>query len=123
MRFDLEPSVRSRIRLITLASLAALLAGCAYGRIQGYADQVEQRFLGESAARALNELGVPSREYRVADLRSYVWQTGEYGQRGVALAVPAWLGEGRIQSVVELSLDPVDRVAFETAAQRRHEAG
>jgi hypothetical protein len=82
MRFDLEPSARSRIRLITLAGLAALLAGCAYGRIQGSADQVEQRFLGEPATRALNELGVPSREYRVADLRSYVWETGEYGQRG-----------------------------------------
>ena len=48
---------------------------------------------------------------------------GEYGQRGVALAVPAWLGGGRIQELVELRLDPVDRVAFETAAQRRSEAG
>jgi hypothetical protein len=37
--------------------------------------------------------------------------------------VPAWLGGGRIQEVVELRLDPVDRVAFETAAQRRSEAG
>jgi hypothetical protein len=82
MKFDLEPSARSRIRLITLAGMAALLAGCAYGRIQGSADQVEQRFLGEPAARALNELGVTSREYRVADLRSYVWETGKYGERG-----------------------------------------
>lgn len=48
---------------------------------------------------------------------------GEYGQRGIALAVPAWLGDGRIQAIVELSLDPVDRVALDTAAQRRYEAG
>lgn len=48
---------------------------------------------------------------------------GEYGQRGIALAVPARLGEGRIGSVLEFALDPVDRVALDSAAQRRHEAG
>lgn len=47
---------------------------------------------------------------------------GEYGHRGVALAVPARLGGGRLQSIVEFTLDPVDRVAFDTAAQRRLEA-
>lgn len=47
---------------------------------------------------------------------------GEYGHRGLALAVPARLGGGRLQSVVEFPLDPVDRVALDTAAQRRLEA-
>jgi malate dehydrogenase len=44
---------------------------------------------------------------------------GEYGHRRVALAVPARLRSGRIESVVEVSLDPVDRVAFDNAADRR----
>ena len=44
---------------------------------------------------------------------------GEYGQRGVALAVPARIAAGRVQAVVEVPLDPVDRVAFENAAARR----
>jgi malate dehydrogenase len=44
---------------------------------------------------------------------------GEYGQRGVALAVPARVAGGRVQSVIEVPLDPVARVAFENAAGRR----
>jgi malate dehydrogenase len=44
---------------------------------------------------------------------------GEYGHRRVALAVPARLRSGRIESVVEVTLDPVDRVAFDNAADRR----
>ena len=44
---------------------------------------------------------------------------GEYGHRRVALAVPARLRSGRIESVVEIDLDPVDRVAFDNAADRR----
>jgi malate dehydrogenase len=44
---------------------------------------------------------------------------GEYGHRRVALAVPARLRSGRVESVVEIGLDPVDRVAFDNAADRR----
>lgn len=44
---------------------------------------------------------------------------GEYGHRGVALAVPARVGGGRVQDVVEVELDPVGRVAFDNAAARR----
>ena len=44
---------------------------------------------------------------------------GEYGHRGRALAVPARLGQGRLLGVVELELDPVDRVAFDNAAGAR----
>lgn len=51
-----------------------------------------------------------------------VWLDGEYGHRGLALAVPAVLGDGRVQRVLEVPLDPVDRVALDTAAQRREQA-
>ena len=44
---------------------------------------------------------------------------GEYGHRRVALAVPARLREGRVDSIIEIALDPVDRVAFDRAADRR----
>ncbi len=43
---------------------------------------------------------------------------GEYGHRGVALSTPARIAEGRVVSVVEHALDPVDRVVFDTAAER-----
>ena len=43
---------------------------------------------------------------------------GEYGHRGRALAVPARLGHGRLLGVIEIDLDPVDRVAFDNAAGR-----
>jgi malate dehydrogenase len=46
---------------------------------------------------------------------------GEYGHRGIALAVPVRLGSGRIQAVVEVPLEPVERVAFDNAAQKREE--
>jgi hypothetical protein len=82
MTFKRESTAGTRLRLIALTSLVALLAGCYYGRIQDSADLVEMRFLGQPAASALNELGAPSREHRVADLRSYTWETGEYGRRG-----------------------------------------
>jgi malate dehydrogenase len=45
--------------------------------------------------------------------------SGEYGYRGMALAVPARLGHGRLLGVIELDLDPVDRVAFDNAAAGR----
>jgi malate/lactate dehydrogenase len=45
---------------------------------------------------------------------------GEYGHRGRALAVPARLGRGRILGIVEVDLDPVDRVAFDNAAARAY---
>ncbi|HEY7514408.1 MAG TPA: NAD(P)-binding domain-containing protein [Vicinamibacteria bacterium] len=48
---------------------------------------------------------------------------GEFGHRGMALAVPVRLGWGRIQAVVEVPLEPVERVAFDNAAQTREEEG
>jgi malate/lactate dehydrogenase len=43
---------------------------------------------------------------------------GEYGQRGVALAVPCRVARGRLDGIVEPPLDPVDRVALDNAARR-----
>ncbi len=43
---------------------------------------------------------------------------GEYGHRGVALAVPARLAGGRLDGIVEQALEPVDRVALDNAARR-----
>jgi hypothetical protein len=82
VRYERQFAARFRPALITATAAVALLAGCANGRIQAYADQVESRFLGEPAARALNELGPPSQVRRVADLRSYVWETGQAGAVG-----------------------------------------
>ena len=48
---------------------------------------------------------------------------GEYGHRRVALAVPGRLREGRVESIVEIGLDPVDRVALDRAADRRMNGG
>jgi malate dehydrogenase len=47
---------------------------------------------------------------------------GEYGHRGVALAVPACLAAGRVASLLEVDLQPVERVAFDNAAERRRAA-
>jgi malate dehydrogenase len=44
---------------------------------------------------------------------------GEYGHRGRAMAVPARLAHGRILGVVDVELEPVDRVAFDNAAGGR----
>jgi malate/lactate dehydrogenase len=43
---------------------------------------------------------------------------GEYGHRRAALAVPARLGRGRLESIVEVPLDTVDRTAFDNLAER-----
>lgn len=77
MRSKLESTARSRRALLAAVCSVAVLAGCAYGRVQEHANQVEARYLGEPAARALSELGPPSQQRRVADLQSYVWETGQ----------------------------------------------
>ena len=82
MSSKLEPATRSRLALLTAVATVTLLAGCAPARIQEYANQVEARYLGEPAARALKELGAPRQEWRVADLQNYAWETGESGALG-----------------------------------------
>lgn len=44
---------------------------------------------------------------------------GEYGHRGCALTVPARVGRGRVEQVIEVPLDPIDRVVFDRGADRR----
>jgi malate dehydrogenase len=70
------------------------------------------------AAAAAHAAGVLARAHPVVLSVTAVLQ-GEYGHRGVALAVPARVGAGRVQAVVEIALDPVDRIAFDNAASRR----
>jgi malate/lactate dehydrogenase len=47
---------------------------------------------------------------------------GEYGHRGVAVTVPARLIGGRIERILEVALEPRDRVAFDVAVDRRRAA-
>jgi malate dehydrogenase len=46
---------------------------------------------------------------------------GELGHRGMALAVPVRLGGGKVQGILDAALEPVERVAFDNAAQKREE--
>jgi malate dehydrogenase len=70
------------------------------------------------AAAAARAAAVLARAHPVVLSVTAILQ-GEYGHRGVALAVPARVGGGRVQEIVEVALDPVDRVAFDNAASRR----
>jgi hypothetical protein len=74
--------IRTWSRFAALAGAAAVLAGCVHGRVQSYADQVETRFMGGPATRAVQELGTPKYDYQIADLRAYVWQTGARNELG-----------------------------------------
>ena len=94
-----------RLSPVALRRAAAGLAGRTPGPVA----------LAAAAARVLRALGGS----RPSILSVLVWLQGEYGHRGVAVAVPARLAAGRVDSVVEVPLDPVDRVAFDRAAERR----
>jgi malate dehydrogenase len=94
-----------RLSPIALRRATAGLAGRSLGPVA----------LAAAAARVLRVL----HGSRPSVLSLFVQLQGEYGHRGVAVAVPARLAAGRLDSVVEVPLDPVDRVAFDTAAQRR----
>lgn len=47
---------------------------------------------------------------------------GEYGHRDVALTVAARVGRGRVERVMEIALEPVDRVALDRAAEHRRQS-
>jgi malate dehydrogenase len=72
--------------------------------------------LAAAAAALLSAL----RSARISVLPVTAVLMGEYGQRGVAMAVPARVGNGRLQGILEPALEPVDRIAFDNAAGRRH---
>lgn len=91
--------IRTWSRIVLLAGAAAVLAGCAHGRIQSYADQVDTRFMGQPASKALQELGTPKYEHAIADLRTFVWQTGAHNELG---------GSCRLQLVADPSGKVVD---------------
>jgi malate dehydrogenase len=71
--------------------------------------------LATAAARVLKALAGS----RASVLPVVVGLQGEYGHRGVALAVPARLGAGRVDGIVEVALEPVERVALDTLTERR----
>ena len=71
--------------------------------------------LAAAAARVIRALSGA----RVSVLPVVAVLDGEFGQRGVALAVPARLGSGRVEGIVDVPLEPVERIALENAAQRR----
>jgi len=108
---------------------AATIGGAAVDAVSPVAsrralERVRRRRLGPvalatAAAHVLAVLAARSR----ARLPVFVRLDGEYGHRGIALGTPVLMGAGRIESVVEMTLDPVDRVALDTAAQRRYEGG
>ncbi len=85
-------------------------------------DAVRRRTLGPVALAAAADrllaalLGPPG-----PVLPAWARLEGEFGHRGIALAVPVRLGSGKIQAVVEVALEPVERVAFDNAAQKRLE--
>ncbi len=71
--------------------------------------------LATAASRVLRALSGS----RVSVLPVVLWLDGAYGHRGVALAVPARLGAGRSEGVLDMPLEPVERIALDNAAQRR----
>ena len=93
--------------------LAPAAARAALGRVEGR--WPGPAALAAAAARVLRALGSADPTL----LCVMVSLAGEYGHRGRALAVPARLGHGRLLGVVEVDLDPVDRVAFDNAAGGR----
>lgn len=98
---------------LPIERLAPAAARAALSRVEGrWPGPVA---LAAAAARVLGALFSPDPSV----LPVLVALAGEYGHRGRALAVPARLGHGRLLGVVELDLDPVDRVAFDNAAGGR----
>jgi malate dehydrogenase len=94
-----------RLSPVALRRATAGLAGRSLGPVA----------LAAAVARVLRAL----QGSRPSVLSLLVQLQGEYGHRGVAVAVPVRVAAGRLDSLVEVPLDPVDRVAFDTAAQRR----
>jgi malate dehydrogenase len=87
-----------------------------------------RRALGEMARRELGPVALAAAALRL--LRALSGSSasvlpviarleGEYGHRGAAIAVPARVAAGRLQSVIEVALDPVDRIALDNAAEPR----
>jgi malate dehydrogenase len=73
--------------------------------------------LATAATHVLTAMAGRSR----AQLPVFVRLEGEYGHRRIALTTPVQMGAGRMESVVEVPLEPVDRVGLDNAAQRRFE--
>jgi malate/lactate dehydrogenase len=97
---------------VAVERLAPAAARAALARVEGR--WPGPAALAAAAVRVLRALASAD----ASVLSVMVSLAGEYGHRGRALAVPARLGHGRLLGVVEIELDPVDRVAFDNAAGR-----
>ena len=112
---------------LILPQHAAMVGGVSVDAISAVAsrralESVRRRRLGPVAlAAAASHVLVALAGRSRAQVPVYVRLNGEYGHRGVALATPVQMGAGRIESVVEVPLEPVDRVALDNAAERRFE--
>jgi malate dehydrogenase len=102
----------------------AALAGVPVERLSAVA---ERRALEALRTRALGPVALAAAALAVARalaasgtsvLPVVAVLDGELGHRKAALAVPARLGAGRLHSVLDFALDPVDKVAFDTLADR-----
>jgi len=109
----LMPRASATLGGIALDRVAPAAARVALARVTGrWPGPVA---LAAAAARVLAALG--SSDASVLPVLAVL--AGEYGHRGRALAVPARLGHGRLLGILEIDLDPVDRVAFDNAAGAR----
>lgn len=105
----------------------ALAGGVPVDRLSAVAtrralEALRSRVLGPVAlAHAAAQVLAALFNERPSVLPVFALLTGQYGHRGVALAVPARLCGGRLDAVVEFALESVDRVALDTAADRRRQ--
>ena len=105
----------------------ALASGIPVERLSAVAlrrtlEQLRSRVLGPVAlAHGAARIAVSLFGERPALLPVFALLSGQYGHRGLALAVPARLCRGRVE-VIEAALEPVDRVALDTAADRRRQS-
>jgi len=107
------PQATANVAGVPVEKLSAAAFRRAIGALNGRA--AGPAALAAAALHVLRALGGS----RATVLPVVAQLDGEYGHRRVALAVPARLRAGRVESVVEIALDPVDRVAFDNAADRR----
>jgi malate dehydrogenase len=110
------PAGSARVAGVSVERLSAAALKRALGAVQ--ARRPGPFALAAAAVRVVQALAGG----RASVLPVFAVLAGEYGHRGIALAVPARLAAGRVESVVEAELEPVEKVAFDNAAGRRQAA-
>jgi malate dehydrogenase len=131
LQLDVEPrEIAATLLGVPPHDLIAPQAAVTVGGVAAHAlsPVAVRRGLGEVATRAPGPVALAGAAARVVEalfasrlsvLPVVACLQGEYGHRGPALAVPARIGRGQLDSILELPLEPVERLAFDNAAQRR----